>query len=72
MFLYMPNTENVLYDSDMFLTGQRFAMLEEKVVLSSVLRKVRLQSLDKREDIPLLLELVLRPQNGLRIKISPR
>jgi len=68
----MPNTENVLYDSDMFLTGQRFAMLEEKVVLSSVLRKVRLQSLDKREDIPLLLELVLRPQNGLRIKISPR
>jgi cytochrome P450 len=68
----MPNTENVPYDSVMFLTGQRFAMLEEKVVLSSVLRKVRLQSLDKREDIPLLLELVLRPQNGLRIKISPR
>jgi cytochrome P450 len=60
------------YDSDMFLTGQRFAMLEEKVVLSSVLRKLRLQSLDKREDIPLLLELVLRPQNGIRIKISPR
>ena len=68
----MQNTKNVPYDSDMVLTGQRFAMLEEKVVLSSVLRKVRLQSLDKREDIPLLLELVLRPQNGIRIKISPR
>ena len=56
----------------MFFTGQKFAMLEEKVVLSSVLRKLRLQSLDKREDIPLLLELVLRPQNGIKIKISPR
>ncbi|GFG30378.1 hypothetical protein Cfor_12948 [Coptotermes formosanus] len=52
--------------------GQRFAMLEEKVVLSSVLRRLRLESLDKREEVPLLLELILRPQNGIRIKISPR
>jgi hypothetical protein len=47
-------------------------MLEEKVVLSSVLRKLRLQSLDTTEDIPLLLELILRPKDGLRIKISAR
>jgi hypothetical protein len=47
-------------------------MLEEKVVLSSVLRKLRLESLDKRKDIPPLIELVLRPKNGIRIKISPR
>jgi hypothetical protein len=47
-------------------------MLEEKVVLSSVLRKLRLQSLDTGEDVPLLLELILRPKDGLRIKISPR
>lgn len=52
--------------------GQKFAMLEEKVVLSSVLRKLRLRSLDTREDIPLLLELILRPKDGLRIKISRR
>jgi cytochrome P450 len=56
----------------MFLTGQRFAMLEEKVVLSSVLRRLRLETLDKREDITLLQELILRPKNGIRIKISPR
>jgi cytochrome P450 family 4 len=56
----------------MFLTGQKFAMFEEKAVLSSVLRKLRLQSLDRREDITLLLELVLRPQNAIRIQISPR
>lgn len=54
------------------LTGQKFAMLEEKVVLSSVLRKLRLQSLDTREDITLLLELILRPKDALRIKISAR
>jgi cytochrome P450 family 4 len=47
-------------------------MLEEKVVLSSVLRKLRLQSLDTREDITLLLELILRPKDALRIKISAR
>jgi cytochrome P450 len=54
------------------LTGQRFAMLEEKVVLSSVLRKLRLESLARREDIPLLLELVLRPKCEIRIKVSAR
>jgi cytochrome P450 len=68
----MQNTENIPYGFDTFLTGQKFAMLEEKVVLSSVLRKLRLQSIDKREDIPLLSQLTLRPQNGIRIKISPR
>jgi hypothetical protein len=47
-------------------------MLEEKVVLSSVLRTLRLQSLDTKEDIPLLLELILRPKDGLRVKISAR
>ncbi|KDR14497.1 cytochrome P450 4c3-like [Zootermopsis nevadensis] len=52
--------------------GQRFAMFEEKIVLSSVLRKLRLESLDRREDVPLLLELVLRPKHELRIKISSR
>lgn len=52
--------------------GQRFAVLEEKTVLSSVLRKYKLESLDKRENIDVMYELILRPKHGLRIKITPR
>jgi cytochrome P450 family 4 len=52
--------------------GQKFALLEEKTVLSYILRHYRLYSLDKREDIALIGELVLRPENGLRIVITPR
>ncbi|KAJ4450149.1 Cytochrome P450 4C1 [Periplaneta americana] len=52
--------------------GQKFAMFEEKVVLSSVLRKLKVESLDKREDVPILLDMILRPKYGLRLKIYPR
>jgi cytochrome P450 family 4 len=52
--------------------GQKFALLEEKTVLSSILRHYELLSLDKREDIKLVGDLVLRPDNGIRLIISPR
>ncbi|XP_066993577.2 cytochrome P450 4C1 isoform X1 [Anabrus simplex] len=52
--------------------GQRFALMEEKVVLSTVLRNFRLESLDKPEDITMLMELILRPMEELRIRFSPR
>ena len=41
----------------------RFAMMEEKVAVSTVLRKFRL-SAEKEEDMPLLAELILRPKKG--------
>jgi len=47
-------------------------MLEEKTVLSYMLRHYRIQSLDRREDMKLLLDLVLRPKNGIRVIITPR
>nr|CAD7462280.1 unnamed protein product [Timema tahoe] len=46
--------------------GQRFALLEEKAVLSSVLRNFRIESLDKPEDIAVMGELILRPKHELR------
>jgi cytochrome P450 family 4 len=52
--------------------GQKFALLEEKTVLSYILRHYRLRSLDKMEDVSLMGELVLRPENGLRIIITSR
>lgn len=47
-------------------------MLEEKAVVSTILRKYRVESVDRREDLTLLGELILRPKDGLRIKIFPR
>jgi cytochrome P450 family 4 len=52
--------------------GQKFALLEEKTVLSYILRNYELRSLDRREDIKLIEDLILRPDNGIKLSISPR
>ncbi|XP_055947713.1 cytochrome P450 4c3-like [Argiope bruennichi] len=52
--------------------GQRFALMEEKTVLSSILRKFKVRSLDPRDKVQLLDEIVLRPYKGLRIQIRER
>ncbi|XP_029710556.1 cytochrome P450 4c3-like [Aedes albopictus] len=52
--------------------GQKFAILEEKIVLSTVLRKFRIEAVERREDVKLLGDLVLRPRDGLKIRVSRR
>jgi cytochrome P450 family 4 len=52
--------------------GQKFALLEEKTVLSYILRHYELRSRDNREDIDILAELILRPEKGLRMSIKAR
>jgi len=52
--------------------GQKFAVLEEKTVLSTILRKYRVESVDRREDLTLLGELILRPKDGLRVRLHRR
>lgn len=52
--------------------GQKFATMEEKVLVSSVLRKYNLRSSMTVEEIPLCAEVILRPKNGLRISLTPR
>lgn len=52
--------------------GQKFAILEEKMVISTVLRNYRVESTQKKEDIVLLAELILRPEKGLLVKLFPR
>lgn len=52
--------------------GQKFAILEEKSVIASVLRNYKVEAVDRREDLTLLSELILRPKDGLRLKITKR
>uniref|UniRef100_A0A1E1X3R4 Putative cytochrome p450 4c3-like protein n=1 Tax=Amblyomma aureolatum TaxID=187763 RepID=A0A1E1X3R4_9ACAR len=51
--------------------GQRFAMMEEKVVIANILRNYKLVSLHHRDKIRVLAELVLRPMNGLHVRFVP-
>jgi len=52
--------------------GQKFAMMEEKILLSTVLRKFNLQTKMKMEDIPLVAEVVLKPKNGINLIVTKR
>ena len=67
-FLFHLN-EFIYFDD---ITGQKFALMEEKVVLSTVLRNFHIGSLDKRDDLVVLGQLILRPRDGIRLRLIPR
>ncbi|KAL0973928.1 hypothetical protein UPYG_G00213080 [Umbra pygmaea] len=52
--------------------GQRFAMMEEKVVLSSVLRHFSIQACQSREELRPMGDLILRPEKGIWITLEKR
>lgn len=52
--------------------GQKFAMYEEKSVLSSIFRNYRLKSVDNREDVKIVSEIILRPLCGINVTIEKR
>lgn len=52
--------------------GQRFAMMEEKTILSCILRHFWVESNQKREELGLSGELILRPTKGIWIKLKRR
>jgi len=52
--------------------GQKFAMLEMKTLLSYMLRHYRVRSLDKRDTINILIEIMLKSEGGINLTITPR
>ncbi|KAJ8383457.1 hypothetical protein AAFF_G00220530 [Aldrovandia affinis] len=52
--------------------GQRFAVMEEKVVLASILRNFNIEATQKQEDLRPMGELILRPEKGIWIKLEKR
>ncbi|CAF1313504.1 unnamed protein product [Didymodactylos carnosus] len=54
------------------IKGQRFAMLEEKVFLSTLLRKFSLMTTQKIQDVCLALKIVMRPVEPIHIVLKRR
>ncbi|XP_051939749.1 cytochrome P450 4V2 [Hippocampus zosterae] len=52
--------------------GQRFAIMEEKVVLSSILRKFNVKCSQSREELCPTAGLILRPESGVWIQLEKR
>uniref|UniRef100_A0A6M2DZD7 Putative cytochrome n=1 Tax=Xenopsylla cheopis TaxID=163159 RepID=A0A6M2DZD7_XENCH len=52
--------------------GQRFAMYEDKSVISTVLRKYKLEAITKPEEIIFNADLVLRPKYPIKIRFRHR
>ncbi|KAM7394477.1 hypothetical protein PAMP_021280 [Pampus punctatissimus] len=52
--------------------GQRFAIMEEKVILASVLRNFNVEACQKREELRPVGEIILRPERGIWIKLEKR
>ncbi|XP_008923000.1 cytochrome P450 4V2 [Manacus vitellinus] len=52
--------------------GQRFAQMEEKTLLALILRRFWVESCQKPEELRIAGELILRPTNGIWIKLKRR
>ncbi|GFV36466.1 cytochrome P450 4c3 [Trichonephila clavipes] len=52
--------------------GQRYAWIELKVLMSSILRNFKVESLDSRDKILPIITVDLAPSTDIRIRIRPR
>ncbi|KAH7981440.1 hypothetical protein HPB49_024037 [Dermacentor silvarum] len=52
--------------------GQKYASMEVKIIVATLLRRFFLKAIDRRDQLMLTCELVLRPVNGLRVAFTPR
>lgn len=52
--------------------GQKYASMEVKIIVATLLRRFYLKAVDRRDQLMLTCELVLRPVNGLRVEFTPR
>nr|UZE89854.1 cytochrome P450 CYP4C163 [Chrysoperla zastrowi sillemi] len=52
--------------------GQKFALLEEKTIISTILRNFKLKSMQKMHEVNLVGSLVLRPEQGAIVSLEKR
>uniref|UniRef100_A0AC34QNC6 Cytochrome P450 n=1 Tax=Panagrolaimus sp. JU765 TaxID=591449 RepID=A0AC34QNC6_9BILA len=52
--------------------GQRFALMEEKTVLTNILKNFKIVSTKRRDQLGFKTELILRPIDGVHVSLSSR
>ncbi|ODM91286.1 Cytochrome P450 4c3 [Orchesella cincta] len=52
--------------------GQKFAMMEEKVLLSSIFRRFRVKAAERLQDVNVLCDVITRPEMGLHVTMKKR
>ncbi|XP_046382672.1 cytochrome P450 4C1-like isoform X2 [Ischnura elegans] len=52
--------------------GQKFAMQEAKTVVASIVKNYRIESIESPQELVLLMEMILRSQNGIKVRLHPR
>lgn len=55
-----------------YIPGQKFAILEEKVILSNILRKFKVEAVEKMEDLTIISEIILKSKSGIKVRLAPR
>ncbi|CAB3362145.1 Hypothetical predicted protein [Cloeon dipterum] len=52
--------------------GQKFALLEEKAAVSTIMRHFEVEAAHSIDEVKIELALVLKPQNGLKVRLRDR
>ncbi|CRK94498.1 CLUMA_CG008003, isoform A [Clunio marinus] len=62
-YAYVPSSAGI---------GQKFAMLEMKSIVAKIIRNFKLSVTKENEKLELIAELVLRPVNGVKLRVQKR
>ena len=52
--------------------GQKFAMMEEKIVLASIIRHFTIESRQLTDDLKITPEIILKSMEGIMVKLERR
>ncbi len=53
-----------------YFSGQRFAMMEEKVIVANIVRNFVIKSVKKPEDMVLTGQLTLQSMDGIQVELT--
>ena len=52
--------------------GQRFALMEMRIVVAYLFKFFKIESLQETDDLDLMPNLIIRPRNGIKVRLSLR